>query len=116
MAIKCENFDIIILISNIDKVYAGGFKKFKSDFIDRFKDQFQNDEFLFREGASNKVEFQDIKDKWDEHGLIEKIELDGVYKFKDFCTIENANVGPILPCDWLIFDPVTKTASYKNIK
>lgn len=114
MAIKCENFDIIIPISNIDKVYEGGFKKFKSDFIHRFKDQYKNDEFLFREGADNKGDFQDIKDKWEEHGLTEKIETDGVYKFKDFCIIENAKDGPILPCDWLIFDQVSRTVSYKS--
>jgi hypothetical protein len=114
MPIKCDCIDFIIPISNIEKVYEGGFEKFKSDYIELFDIRYQHDEFLFRDGAMNWESIQELIDLWEKRGLKGTIKTRGVYKCKDFCVFQSMEGKPTLPCDWLIFDPATITVSYKT--
>ena len=112
MAIKCELIDFIIPISNIDKVYPGGFEKYKSDNIESFSGRYQHDEYLFRDGAMNSMDAQLLIDKWQKLGLTGIDKSNGKQKWKDFCIVESMMDGPTLPCDWINFDANTRTISY----
>jgi len=113
MAILCEFIDLIIPISNINKVYPGGFEKFKSDNIDGFDGRYQYDEFLFRDGAMNSIDIKFLVDQWEKLGLQGIAKSTGKQIWKDFCVVESMFGGPTLPCEWINFDPETRTVSYK---
>ena len=114
MAVKCEFIDFIIPISNIDKVYEGGFKKFKSDNIGYFGKRFWNDEFLFRDGAMSPIDMKLIAKEWEDLGLKGVIEVNGEKKWKDFCVFEMLSGGATLPCDWIEFDEESRSVYYKG--
>jgi hypothetical protein len=114
MAIKCEFIDFIIPIANIDRVYEGGFEKYKSDKAILFNGHCWNDEFLFRDGAMNWLDIQFLIEKWEKLGLKGTVKTTGQMKWKDFCVVESLRGGPSLPCDWLGFDPETRSAFYKD--
>lgn len=113
MFIQCEFIDLIIPISNIEKVYPGGFEKFKSDNIVGFEGRYQHDEFLFRDGAMNQMDIQFLMEYWKKLGLKGIVKSGINQKWKDFCIIQSMFDGPTLPCDWINFDPETRTVSYK---
>ena len=113
MAIKCEFIDFIIPISNIDRVYQGGFEKFKTDHIEDFGSRLRHDELLFRDGAMNPMDIQFLVDHWEKLGLQGVIQSGGKKKWKDFCVVESLRGGPTLPCDWITFDSETRSVSYK---
>lgn len=112
MAIKCEFIDLIIPISNIDRVYVGGFSQFKADYIDHFNGRFRHDDFLFRDGAMNPMDIQHMIEKWEKLGLKGIEENDGVKKWKDFCVVQSLRGGPTLACDWIGFDQETRSVYY----
>ena len=113
MSIKCDCIDFIIPIININKVYPGGFEKYKSDNIEAFDWRYSHDKFLFRNGAMNRIDIELIKEEWEKLGLKGKFRNGSIEKWKDYCIFESMFGDPIPPCDWLIFDSVTKTVSYK---
>jgi hypothetical protein len=111
MALYCIFINIIIPIPNIDRIYEGGFEKFKVDVIEKFGGKYYYDEYLFHDGAMNPGEIEHIIEKWEKLGLIVTEEVDGEEKFKDLCVVEG---GPTLPCDWLEFDPETNSVWLKG--
>jgi len=113
MVILCEFIDLIIPISNINKVYPGGFEKFKSDNLDGFEGRYQHDEYLFRDGAMNSMDIKLLLDQWEKLGLQGIVKLGGQQIWKDFCVVESMYGGPKLLCEWIDFDPDTRTVSYK---
>ena len=110
MAIYCMLYDFIIPISNIDKIYDGGFNKFKLDHAPNFGKRYWHDAFLFRDGAMNPYDIDSIGERWENLGLIGLTEVDGQTKFNDFCVIESMFSGLTYPCDWIVFDRKTKSA------
>jgi hypothetical protein len=104
MAIHCEFIDLIIPISNIDKVYVGGFQKFKSDNIGMFSKRLWHDDFLFRDGAMDGMGMRMLCKEWEERGLVGVVDVDGHRQWKDFCVVESLFGGPTLPCDWIEVD------------
>ncbi|MCX6244867.1 MAG: hypothetical protein NTU98_09200 [Bacteroidetes bacterium] len=114
MAIFCEFIDLIIPISNIDKVYEGGFEKYKSDFIRFFGKTEWHDEFLLRTGAMSPADIQYLVESWEARGLTGVTSADGQKKWKDFCVVESMFGGPTLPCDWIEFDRETRSVHYKG--
>ncbi len=99
MAVRCEFINLIIPISNIDKVYPGGFKKFKQDNSRGFSLVLWNDDFLFRDGAMNFMDIEDKVKKWENLGLIGVAEENGEKYWQDFCI--SGVFGPTLKCDWI---------------
>ena len=112
MSIKCEYIDFIIPIENINMVYPGGFEKFKSDNIENFKGRMWHDDKLFRDGAMNSYDIQQLFDYWTKLGLKGVFDEYGEKSWEDFCVVESMMGGPTLPCYWLTFDPETSTAYY----
>lgn len=114
MSIACEFIDLIIPISNIDKVYKGGFNQFKEDHIELFGGRYRHDDFLFRDGAMNSIDIQLSIEKWEKLGLVGIVEIEGQKKWKDFCVVERMFGGLTLQCDWIEFDLEYKLVRYRN--
>ena len=113
MAVLCEFFSVIIPISKINEVYEGGFKKYKSDNKEMFKGRYWHDDYLFWDGAMNRVDYASIRDYWESKGLVGFVEDEKGKYWKDFCVVA-APFGPIQPCDWIEFDNETCSAFFKG--
>jgi len=104
MAIQCEFIDLIIPIDKIELVYTGGFKKFKEDHIQGFSGRLYHDNFLFRDGAMNHRDINNLVKEWEALGLKGIVEIDDEKQWVDFCVVEGMFGGPTLPCNWLKYD------------
>jgi hypothetical protein len=69
MAVRFEFIDFIIPISNIERVYPGGFKQFKKDKEQLFNGRLWHDEFLLRDGAMSDSDIEYLIKYWEEMGL-----------------------------------------------
>lgn len=114
MAIQCEFIDLIIPISNIDKVYPGGFNKYKADHVQGFSGRLWHDDYLFRDGAMEPMSIGSLCQEWERMGLQGAVEINGRMQWKDFCVVEGLFGGPTLPCDWIEFDNRTMSVFYKG--
>ena len=63
----------------------------------------------------NAFDMQCLIEKWEQFGLKGIIETDGQKKWKDFCVVQNLLGGPTLPCDWIEFDPETRSVNYIDL-
>jgi hypothetical protein len=61
------------------------------------------DAHLFREGAMNRGDAEDIVEVWRERGLTPLARRAGQDCWKDLCVALSGR-GPTLPCDWLEYD------------
>ena len=114
MAIHCEFVDFIIPISKIDLVYPGGFKTFKKEHIKGFSRRLKDDNFIFRDGAMNPMDIQNLVNKWEGMGVKGIAEINGQKQWVDFCVVEGMFGGPTLPCDWLEYDNDNNCVYLKN--
>jgi len=114
MAIECRFIDVVIPISKIDKVYPGGFEKFKKDNGEGFSNRLYHDQFLFRDGAMSPKDVKAIADEWELRGLKGVVNKNGVDQWEDFCVVTGIMGGPTLPCSWLEFDPVDNCVFLKG--
>ncbi len=114
MAVKCEFIDFIIPISNIDRVYPGGFLQFKEDNVELFSMRMWHDEFLLRDGAMNFNDIGSLVKMWEGYGLVGLIQENGVKKFSDYCIVESLFGGVTSPCDWIEFDLIKKCVHLKG--
>lgn len=114
MAVGCVFYDIVIPISNIDKVYEGGFEKFKADNRSKFGKEFWHDDYLFIDGSMEPDEIEKVAETWEKRGLkgIEVINHKPYYK--DFCIVDSMRGGPTLACEWLEFDAETQSVWLKG--
>ena len=109
MSVYCEFIDLIIPIANIDRIYWGGFKKFKEKNIEYFGKRMWQDEYLYRDGAMNPMDMEQLVKKWEYFGLKGLVEEDGKEVWKDFCVFQ-AMMGGAHNCDWIGFDSDTWSA------
>ena len=115
MAVQCEFINLIIPISNIDKVYEGGFQKYKEDNLESFGVIIWHDEFLLREGAMNPMDIEYMVEGWEKLGLKGVIEEEwGEKKWEDLCVVGSYAIRPTLPCGWIDIDPETKSVFFKG--
>lgn len=113
MAINCEFINLIIPINKIDVVYPGGFQKFKEEHSNEFFGRFYHDNLLFRDGAMNYKDLNQIVKKWEAKGLHKLIETEGKKLWLDFCVFDSMSFGKNIPCNWLDFDVKNKCVSLK---
>lgn len=104
MAIHCLFINLIIPIANIDRVYPGGFARFKEENKEAFSKRMWHDEFLFRAGAMSPQEIENMVYGWEKLGLQGVIDKDGKEQWGDMCVVESLFRGLTLPCDWIVFD------------
>ena len=114
MAVQCEFINLIIPITNINKVYAGGFEMYKKDHLELFGGIIWHDENLLREGAMNPMDIEYMVEGWEKLGLKGVIEEWGEMKWKDLCVVGSYATRPTLPCDWIDIDPETNSVFLKG--
>lgn len=116
MAIKLEFIDIIIPIAKVDLVYPGGFSQLKKDYsIDgNVTGRHWHDQYLFRDGAMNPMDIEELVTEWEKLGLKGIVEINGQKQWKDFCVVEGMYDGPTLPCDWLVYEDDNNCVYFKG--
>ena len=107
MSLKCHHYDFVIPITNINKVYKGGFEKFKEVNSHLFAEPYclanHYDEHLVKFSAMGSSGFDYWINEWEEMGLL-GVEESGECKiWKDFCVISWLQ-GPTFPCEWLDYN------------
>jgi|WetSurMetagenome_2_1015567.scaffolds.fasta_scaffold995237_1 hypothetical protein len=104
MAIALEYLSVVVPIRKIDECeVTAGFHRFLQS--DRFSESGPrwHDEFLFREGAMNPMDIEQIAAAWKNRGLKPTGRRKGGLYWKDLCVVDYFN-GPTLPCDWIEVD------------
>lgn len=100
MAIRYEFMNLVIPIQTIDKYYPGGFKEYHSKHKSSFGTRCWYDEHLFRDGAMNGMDIEDLIKRWQRFGLVLLAERDGKKMFKDMCVFDYfTDLNDV--CDWL---------------
>ncbi len=96
MAIELEFISLIIPITNIDRIYPGGFKQYQ---IDR-AGYYICDDSLVKEGAMSPWDMEDLVEKWETMGLQPFREINGERQWGDLCVVDYLS-GLTLNCDWI---------------
>ena len=104
MAIELEFINIIIPISNIEKCSSiGGFKGFLELEDHNLGKTVWYDNYLFREGAMNPFDVEEMIETWTKRGLLTMEGIGEARRFVDICVIDSMN-GLTLPCGWIEHD------------
>jgi len=104
MAVRCEYIDIIVPITNIDRVYLGGFAGFKREHESHFGHRLWHDLHLLRDGAFCQDDLTLRIAFWRDLGLEPGAEGEAGSVWRDLCVVKSIFGGPTLPCDWVVFD------------
>ena len=107
MAIKLEFINIIIPVAKI---------KEKTDFdieAEMLPDIDWHDAHLYRTGAMNPLDVDDIVEDWAVRGLTPFIVEDGLKKWNDLCVIDTVK-GLNWPCEWIEVDLSKRCAWLKG--
>jgi hypothetical protein len=116
VAIGLEFIDVIIPIANIRDRYPGGWEQCRLDYAALLGRRIWYDQHLFRDGAMSPPEAQALVEGWAVLGFqLVGVGRDGLY-WKDLCVVDWALGGATLPCDWLSFDPSTRTAHLAGVE
>jgi len=110
VTIALEFIDVVIPIAKIRESYPGGWEQCLADYTTLIGRRVWYDRHLFRDGAMDRSEARTLVEGWAVLGF-EPIgtRREGQY-WKDLCVVEWRRGGPTRPCDWLAFDPSTRTA------
>jgi hypothetical protein len=114
MAIQLEFLNLIVPIQVIDRHYSGGFKALIAQHLSMFGVKLWHDEHLFRDGAMNPKDIEDLVEFWKEKGLKPFEERSGKKWWKDMCVVDFFG-GSTLPCDWLEHDPTDHSVYLKLV-
>ncbi|PTM07333.1 MAG: hypothetical protein DA443_09690 [Bacteroidetes bacterium] len=116
MAVCLEFIDLIIPIEAIERVYPGGFVKWKQDegVEGQVSGRYWYDEYLLRDGAMGPQVMEDMVREWEQRGLTALAMENGQRVWKDVCVVEGLFRGPTLPCDWLVYDERDRVAYMKG--
>ena len=107
MAIVTEFINFIVPIQTIKDKYPGGWEQCLKDHEGLINHRVWFDDHLFRDGAMNPIDMEDIVEEWSSLGF-DCMELRGGKRYwKDVCVFEG---GPTLPCEWLSVDRTSRAA------
>jgi hypothetical protein len=114
MAIMLECINFIVPIALIRKKYPGGWEGCLSDHREGIGGKVWYDEHLFRDGAMNAWDMQQILDFWVKRGFKATGRPRSGKIWKECCVIESFSKSPTLPCDWLEVSPDAPVAWLKG--
>jgi len=100
MPVALEFFNFIVPIETIRKKYPGGWKQCLKD---NDYPCMWHDEHLFRTGAMNTMDIEDIIIRWENMGFKRAERVNGRNVWKDFCVL-GLLTGENAPCEWLEVD------------
>lgn len=110
MSIALEFIDVVIPIANIRERYPGGWQQCVLDYAALLGRRVWHDQHLFRDGAMSPPEAQALVEGWAILGFEPMGKRRKGAYWKDLCVVDWRSGGPTLPCDWLAFDPSSRTA------
>ena len=114
MSIQLQFLSVVIPISVIEKHYKGGFKQCVDDVAIHIGKTIWFDYDLFREGAMNPSDVEDIVDRWKSLGVNTCEVVNGLpSKWVDVCVVDEL-WGPTLDCDWLEMDRRSRSVRLKG--
>ena len=104
MAVKLEYINVIIPIKNIERCASiGGFKGFLEITGWLLGEIDWYDQYLYRTGAMNPLDIDDIVEECLGYGLVPVTKKAGKKMWGDLCVVDTA-YGLTLPCDWIEVD------------
>jgi len=113
MAVRLEFISLIITINKINECYPGGFAAYKSENINLFGGRLWHDEWLFRDGAMNPADIENLVNFWAAKGLVPFEDQSGGKAWKDIAVVDMFR-GPTLPCDWIEYDDAERCVYLKG--
>jgi hypothetical protein len=114
MAVALEFISLIIPIQNIDKVYQGGFERYKIDNAEAIGRNVWYDEYLLRDGAMGWDDIEVMLEEWKNRGLELVKMVDGHNEWLEVCVLYDFD-GPSLPCDWIVSEYFSFQARLKGV-
>jgi hypothetical protein len=112
MSVKISFYNLVIPIRNVDKVYDGGFEKFKIDKAVTYRFSFDDNIVLF--GAMNFEDIEPIADYFvglglipfflDENEMFSKWVDLIIFEQEDLVSGIKSKFNPIDKCNWLDYD------------
>lgn len=103
MAIALEHFNFIVRRSTIEDKYPGGWDQCLIDHASSLGTRVWYDEHLFRDGAMNPIDMENLVNAWREIGF-QAILINGEKKWLDCCVIDENFETLSLVCDWVEID------------
>ena len=101
MAIHTEFIDLIVPIETIRRKYPGGWEQCLQDHAPLLGGRVWHDDYLFRDGAMNPLDMQQLVAAWESRGFTATAELEGKKHWIDFC-VHDMLGGVTLDCRWLV--------------
>ena len=114
MAITLEPINLIIPMKNINYSYPGGFDLFCKHNLSLFGETYCHDALLFRAGAANPHDIENLVLYWQERGLVPYVEVGGITHWKDMCVVESSKAEPTFPCNWIKIDLENNCVFFKG--
>lgn len=113
MPVSIDIAALVIPIAAIDKVYPGGFEKYRADNSDMNYRLFDHDEFLVRIGAMDSEVLEAEIRFWENLGLI-RFEMQGTKAFAKDLYLVSSWSKTRQECPWLTVDERTSTVCWKE--
>lgn len=101
MAVALEFIDFIVPIKIIKEKYPGGWEECIKDHENLIGGRVWYDEHLFRDGAMNPMDMEDLVEEWQGLGFIGLSKQGDTEYFQDFCIVEHLLGGATRRCEWL---------------
>jgi len=112
MAIELEFIDFIVPIKVIREKYPGGWVQCLIDHELLIGGRVWYDEHLFRNGAMNPLDIDELLKHWKTKGLNTHEGGDNPTKWLDVCVVEGLYGGTTTSCDWIEVDGHTAYWKY----
>ena len=103
MAIALEYFNFIVRRSTIEEKYPGGWDQCLIDHASSLGTRVWYDEYLFRDGAMNPIDMENLVNAWRDIGF-QSVLINGEKKWLDCCVIDERFDTLSLSCDWIEID------------
>ena len=103
MAIALEHFNFIVRRSTIEDKYPGGWDQCLIDHASSLGTRVWYDEHLFRDGAMNPIDMENLVNAWRDIGF-QAVLINGEKKWLDCCVIDENFETLSLSCDWIEID------------
>lgn len=113
MSVTIDIVALVIPIQNIDRVYPGGFERYKLENATLNKRLFDYDEHLVRIGAMDSRVIEAQIRLWEKYGLMAYEPDIALPIVKDFCYISNWAKAK-RECPWLIVDEACSSVRWKD--
>ena len=104
MAVALEFIDFVVPVQTIKEKYSGGWEQCLRDHAASIGRRVWYDDHLFRDGAMNPMDIEELVKEWMARGFAGPERVNGRPRWRDFCVVEGAFGGATRPCPWIEVD------------